>query len=73
MKKLVANGEDLKVVGIVQPDADAKATALQAGIAYPYALTEHVAEEAKKSEIVKQQLKNRISMYLQMKNSNRQR
>lgn len=58
MKKLVANGEDLKVVGIVQPDADAKATALQAGIAYPYALTEHVAEEAKKSEIVKQQLKN---------------
>ena len=35
MKKLVANGEDLKVVGIVQPDADAKATALQAGIAYP--------------------------------------
>ena len=58
MKKLVANGEDLKVVGIVQPDADAKATALQAGIAYPYALTEYVAEEAKKSEIVKQQLKN---------------
>lgn len=58
MKKLVANGEDLKVVGIVQPDADAKATALQAGIAYPYALTEYVAEEAKKSGIVKQQLKN---------------
>lgn len=58
MKKLVANGEDIKVVGIVQPDADAKATALQAGIAYPYALTEYVAEEAKKSEIVKQQLKN---------------
>lgn len=58
MKKLVANGEDLKVVGIVQPGADAKATALQAGIAYPYALTEYVAEEAKKSEIVKQQLKN---------------
>lgn len=58
MKKLVANGEDLKVVGVVQPDAEANATALQTGIAYPYALTEHVAEEAKKSEIVKQQLKN---------------
>ena len=58
MKKLVANGEDLKVVGVVQPDEDANATALKTGIAYPYSLTEHVADEAKKSEIVKQQLQH---------------
>ena len=59
MKNLVEKGEDIKVVGVVQPDEDANATALKSGIAYPYALTEHVAEEAKNSEIVKQQLKNK--------------
>lgn len=59
MRKLVENGENLTVVGIVQPSEDANATALMPGIAYPQALTKHVAEEAEKSRIVKEQLKDR--------------
>lgn len=55
MKKLVADGEDIKIVGIVQPAEGSKATALNMGISYPYSLMTHVAEEAKNSEIVKQQ------------------
>ena len=55
MKKLVADGEDIKIVGIVQPAEGSKATALNMGIGYPYSLMPHVAEEAKNSEIVKQQ------------------
>ena len=58
MKSLVANGEDLTVVGIVKPAEDAKASSLSPGIAYPTSLTKHVAEQAAKSEIVKQQLAN---------------
>lgn len=55
MKKLVADGEDIKIVGIVQLAEGSKATALNMGIGYPYSLMTHVAEEAKNSEIVKQQ------------------
>ena len=55
MKKLVADGEDIKIVGIVQPAEGSKATAMNMGIGYPYSLMTHVAEEAKNSEIVKQQ------------------
>lgn len=58
MKQLVKDGEDLTVVGIVQPSKDANATALSPGIAYPESLTEHVAKEAEKSQIVKQQLES---------------
>ena len=55
MKKLVADGEDIKIVGIVQPAEGSKVTALNMGIGYPYSLMTYVAEEAKNSEIVKQQ------------------
>ena len=56
MKKLVADGEDIQVVGIVQPAEDAKGLLLNAGIAYPPSLTRHVVERASDSEIVKEQL-----------------
>ena len=56
MEKLIASGEDLKIVGIVQPDPDAKATMLSSGICYPSSLTDHVIDEAAKSQIVKDQL-----------------
>lgn len=56
MRQLVQNGEELTVVGIVQPAEDANASALSVGIGYPSSLTEHVAEQAAKEEIVKQQL-----------------
>ena len=56
MKKLVKNGEDLTIVGIVQPAEGAKATMLTAGICYTPELTRHVIQKAASSEIVKQQL-----------------
>ena len=56
MRSLVENGEDITIVGIVQPSEDASGLLLQAGIAYPASLTRHVAEEAAASEIVQNQL-----------------
>lgn len=58
MKKLVADGEDLTIVGIVQPAEGAAASMLSAGICYTPELTRHVIDEAASSKIVKQQLKN---------------
>lgn len=59
LKDLVRNGEELKVVGIVQPSEDANAMSLSAGIAYTKDLTRQVAERAKESEIVRQQLEHK--------------
>ena len=56
MKKLIKNGEDLTIVGIVQPAEGAKATMLTTGICYTPELTRHVIQKAASSEIVKQQL-----------------
>ncbi len=58
MKNLVANGEDLKIVGIVQPKEGATSAMLRAGICYPASLTNHVIENAKNSKIVQDQLAN---------------
>lgn len=58
MKKLVKNGEDLTIVGIVQPAEGATASMLTAGICYPPELTRHVIQKAASSEIVKQQLED---------------
>ena len=46
MKNLIQNGENIKIVGIVQPKDSASATMLQSGIGYPAALTNHVIEQA---------------------------
>ena len=59
MKKLVKNGENLKIVGIVQPSEGAKAASLTPGICYPSSLVSHVVDRAKKSQIVKDQLANK--------------
>ena len=56
MKKLVKNGEDLTIVGIVQPVEGATASMLTAGICYTPELTKHVIEKDATSEIVKQKL-----------------
>jgi len=45
MKKLVKNGEDLTIVGIVQPVEGAAASMLTAGICYTPELTKHVIEK----------------------------
>lgn len=58
MKNLIQNGEDIKIVGVVQPTESASATMLKTGIGYPATLTTHVIEQAKSSEIVQKQLEN---------------
>ena len=55
MKNLIQNGEELEIVGIVQPRKDANAAMLSSGIYYPSELVEYVSESAKNSEIVKAQ------------------
>ena len=56
LRSLVEHGEDLRVVGVVQPSEDASATMLSAGINYPSELTTHIIENAANSKIVKDQL-----------------
>ena len=56
MKSLVASGETLTVVGVVQPKEDASASMLSSGIAYPAALTQHVIAAAADSQMVQDQL-----------------
>ncbi len=58
MKSIVKNGEDLKIVGIVQPKEGATSAMLSTGICYPESLTNHVIESAKNSKIVQEQLAN---------------
>lgn len=58
MKNIVSNGEDLKIVGIVQPKEGATSTMLSSGIYYPDSLTNHVIENARNSKIVQDQLLN---------------
>lgn len=56
MRELVENGEDITIVGVVQPSEDASAAMLSPGIVYPASLTEHVMEQAADSDIVRQQM-----------------
>lgn len=56
MKNKVANGEDLKIVGIVKKKEGATGAMLSSGIYYPATLTTHIMEKAASSEIVKAQL-----------------
>ena len=56
MNDLVDQGEDLKIVGIVQPREDVGGALLTTGIGYTSALTEHVVQEAETKEIVQKQL-----------------
>ena len=57
MPELVQKGEDLKLVGIVQPKEDATATMLMSGIYYTDALVKDVIKDASSSAIVKAQQK----------------
>lgn len=56
LRQLVNDGEELRIVGIVQPKEDATATALNSGIYYTPALTHHLIEQAADAPIVRSQL-----------------
>lgn len=58
MKKIVAEGFDLKIVGVVQPDPDVTATSLSSGINYTPELVQYLMEEAAATDIVRQQLEH---------------
>ncbi|MDO4400563.1 MAG: ABC transporter ATP-binding protein/permease [Coriobacteriia bacterium] len=59
MKERVAEGIQLKIVGIVKTREDANSALLSEGVAYPKELTYHLMELAAESDIVKEQLANR--------------
>lgn len=58
MRQLVADGEDLTIVGVVQPKKEYGTGVLKAGIDYPFALVEKTIADALASEIVMSQLEN---------------
>ncbi len=59
MRDLVENGEDLTIVGIVEPKEDATGISLTMGINYTPELIDHIVDIAAGSEIVQDQLDNR--------------
>ena len=58
MASQVADGLDLKIVGVVRPNGSSDANALQSGVNYTHGLTEELMVRAASSDIVKQQLAN---------------
>ncbi len=58
MREVVANAEELTIVGVVQPKPGAFVSMLSSGLYYPPSLIEHIADLAGESEIVKDQLAN---------------
>lgn len=56
MAAKVADGIDVRIVGVVRPNEAANASALSPGIAYTHALTRQLMERAANSQIVKEQL-----------------
>ena len=56
MNNLARNGEDITIVGIVEPKPETAIAMLQTGIAYSPDLTSHIIDKAAGSEIVKAQL-----------------
>ncbi len=58
MRYLYDNGMDIKVSGIIRPSEDATSAMLSGSIAYTKNLTEHVINESKKSDAIKEQMEN---------------
>ena len=58
LEKLYNEAMELKVVGIIRPNEEAESTMLSGAIGYTYALTDHIIEEANKSDVVIAQLEN---------------
>ena len=56
MAAKVADGIDVRIVGVVQPNETANASALSPGIAYTHALARQLMERAADSQIVQEQL-----------------
>lgn len=56
VKNLIANGKEIKIVGIIEAKEDAVATSITGSIGYTKALTDYVLDATQKAEVVKAQL-----------------
>mgnify|MGYP003290214236 CR=1 FL=1 len=59
VKEKIKNAEEIKIVGIIKPNEQSLATAMQGGIGYTKDLKEYVINKSNESEIVKEQLANK--------------
>ena len=58
MKRIVANSESLKIVGVVAPSENATSETLSSGLWYLPSLEDYIAQRAGESDIVKAQIAN---------------
>lgn len=58
MKEVIANSVDIKIVGILKPNEEAKTASISTPLAYTHELTEYLVEAINGSEMVKEQLAN---------------
>lgn len=58
MKKIVDNGTELVISGIVKPNDDASSASITGAIGYRHELMSHLISEVENSEIVKEQQEN---------------
>ncbi|MDD6636188.1 MAG: ABC transporter ATP-binding protein/permease [Coriobacteriaceae bacterium] len=56
MKDRIANGVELKIVGVVQPKEGSDMTLLSEGVAYKGDLVRHLSNQAEQSQIVQEQM-----------------
>ena len=60
MKNIIANSEEIEIVGIVKQNSEAVSSGAQAGyVLYKNALMHHLVEKVNESEIAKEQLSNK--------------
>ncbi|MDR1805405.1 MAG: ABC transporter ATP-binding protein/permease [Clostridium sp.] len=59
MKEKLKDAKELKVVGILRPAADASVSSIEGSVGYSSKLTRYAIDEAMKTDIAKQQLKNK--------------
>jgi len=68
LKEIVANGKDIKVVGIIRPNEEAVTTSTTGAIGYTSALKEYIINAINESEIAKEQIGNpEINVFTGMK------
>ncbi len=58
MQSVIANGEDIKVVGILRPSDEAANTSISGTVGYTSGLTAHIIDKIANADIVKAQLAN---------------
>ena len=58
MREQIADGTEIKIVGIIRPSEDAVSTSMTGAIGYTSSLTQYAIEQTNKSAVVKKQLAN---------------